>query len=727
MTQKLIQSEIKGIDRRLVNPDKFSAWDIRNLSYEPKSKTWSKSRGWIAYLNGTPDIQTEDCYSMGTFSTKGGAKNYILCERVNGTSLDLEYIDPRAPTGRTVIATGRHIPSQEDPGTQYIPFGNFMLIMNGYDEPVKYFGDRRIETFGFSRLPSQCTPFVPGDQDMGFVASQTYSAQAKVGTAIRSGITVVVDGGTLNSIGMGNIDVTKSNTYAYAYSWVTDTGSESPLSPLSVGAKWTSATAHAYRYGMVIDGIDKGPDGTVKRRLYRTKNIGNATTEAATLYFLDDIPNNAETSYTDFIPDSNLGSEAPSFQDVGLLPRGCAVGTNFNGRIVIGGGIQNPTRLFYSTALGPEQFPEANYIDCAQRDGDEITGLIPFNNLLIILRRGSIEALVPTTSGTVPFYVVPIYNGVGCIAPKTAKVITGVGLAFLGTDGFYLLKGNFSGGSQISVQIMSDQLSDYISRINVMASARAVATYNVKDNEYWCSVPVDGSQTPNLGFIFHAPIESWSIREGVPAQAFAQIPEGWTIFGSNGVLQGETYPVSWGIWCGINVAGYANEARTTFNDQPDALISSGWMDFGDADETKTIKSVIVHHTATSKTLSPTVTAYIDWDYEGIQSTNQIGTVIQDQKAQPFYDEAIFGVDKYSNMRLSATRADFSIPNCRYFRFQFSDSGERTSTAIVGFSVLYESNGVQNQWTGLLDKFTGDINRGVGTVPASFLPSTAGWK
>ena len=745
--QKFQVSEIGGIDRRpeisfngKPGEAQRSAFLVKNLTYNPKKKSWNRSNGWLAYLYSTPGIQTEDCYSLGYFGLKAGAKGYILSEReqVSGQLL-LEYIDPLGSTGQQTLKTGRHLPSQEDWGTTYIPFGNFCLIINGVDSPLKYFGNSRIEPFGFSTLPSQPQPFSPaGAADLGTVAQIPYASIEDGGD-----MTIAVWSGNTgqNIIGMGDPDISKPNSYAYRVSYVSDTGSESPLSEPSYAVKWNNgdgSAGHTYKYGIVVDNISIGPEGTVKRRIYRTQNLGNGVTGTATFYFLDDVPNNVETTYNDIIPDSYLGSEAPNFSDSGLLPIGCNVGTAFAGRIILGGGIANPTRLFYSTTLGPEQFPENNYIDCSQREGDEITGLIPYNNLLIVLRKSSIEALVPTGNEVTPFFITPIYNGIGCTAPKTAKVVTGFGLVFLGTDGFYALTGNYSNASQIKVQIMSDTLNDFFTRINVQAMARACATYNVADNEYWCQVPIDGSSTPNSGLVFHAPIEAWSIREAVPAQALIQIQEGWTVFGSNSNLLGNKtpngntrYPFSWGVWCGTTTAGYSSGNFLALHQMPPSAISTAWLDFGNVESEKNIKSVTFYCLSTSILATPEVTVYRNYDWDGTQTNGQIGDVIQDQIVQPVYNVAKFGIDTWTNSRLSSIRADFSIPASRVVRFEINSGSSNEGGSdvfnmqILGFSVEYDETGVTQVWTANFDAFTGKIPKVAGGVPASYLPPTVG--
>ncbi len=129
--------------------------------------------------------------------------------------------------------------------------------------------------------------------------------------------------------------------------------------------------------------------------------------------------------------------------------------------------------------------------------------------------------------------------------------------------------------------------------------------------------------------------------------------------------------------------------------------------------------------ATSGFSLPRVTAYIDWKYAGTQYNFQVGSVVQDQESQPIYGLAEYGTAIWDNQRVSAIRADFSIPDCRYFRFQLSDDISEFDMQILGFSVMYEKTGVEQVWTSSFDFNTGEIRKFPGQVPDSYLPSTSG--
>lgn len=95
----------------------------------------------------------------------------------------------------------------------------------------------------------------------------------------------------------------------------------------------------------------------------------------------------------------------------------------------------NPSRLYFSDLLDIEDWPALNFIDISPNDGDWITGILPYDDYLLIAKNRSIWLLLG--SGTSDFEIRRIHDGVGCVAPRSlVKMPQAFG--FASHDGFYM-------------------------------------------------------------------------------------------------------------------------------------------------------------------------------------------------------------------------------------------------------------------------------------------------
>ena len=114
--------------------------------------------------------------------------------------------------------------------------------------------------------------------------------------------------------GMGIPIATKENKYRYKVSFINTAGAESPLSAVSNTVEWTTPNP-AIRYGLVVE-IPLGNNDVIARRIYRTKNFSDDSSfDGDTFYFVAEIPNNRDDFFIDDLPDSAVGSQAPSLLD----------------------------------------------------------------------------------------------------------------------------------------------------------------------------------------------------------------------------------------------------------------------------------------------------------------------------------------------------------------------------------------------------------------------------
>ena len=693
------------------------ALEVENCRYDPIAQSWTNDRGWCQYYIEDGTIIPFDgrgITSMGVFYRHQGAEEYILFEQKDATNetVALKYLAPQDTAGGrivTLVGSGRSLAGNNDAGTNYVPMGDFCLIINGEDRPIMFQGGTRMETFGFHERPPSPDPQPPFDKANTYGSGDPYWVKQQDGTnkwaislAENCSFGVISGPGEGKLTSADDENIIKAS-YQYAVSYISQTGSESPRSPLSKQAKFIAYSQN--RYVIPLTTIPKGPDGTIKRRLYRTKNQGDGVSGAgATLYFLDDLPNNIETIYYDAISDSALGAEAPLWTASDIFPAGARYAATFMNRMFVGGGSQHPTRVFFSAGNAPEQFPTNYYFDLGGSGGGEVTGLFPYNDLMLVFRRGAIDAVVPTDSPDVPFRLVPVSKGVGTTATKSIVDIPGIGIIFLSPDGFYVLRGNLTNEQELKIAKISNGLGRYIKRISTSALGKAVGVYNAKDEEYWCHAPVDGQPNNTLGFVFHAPNGQWSMRTEIPASAFAVCQEGLTIFGSHSpdtnfpdVARGDANKGVF-VWCGVDQWGYQVSPPSPVETyallriankvaKPAGVWGSGWTELSAPEQLKKIQSVTLDLIDTGETLggtvayafgksvTPTFTYYTDWHDANPIATRDFsfGEIDGSSADRHRYGAVVLGdTAKFDNPRVIRKRVDLNMENgCKWFRFSVS--------------------------------------------------------
>lgn len=711
LAKKSIQFEnAAGIEQRWKAPTPNAADDITAARYDPQGGGWLFDRGiepwWDQGTAFTPGLDTElirDLFvdkvdSLFVWAKQNTEQVYYLVE--SGGRL-YYWWGNKGVTSATgfmndlvVLATGRHIPKLNEPGTQYIPYGNRLLIINGYDKPLWFYGRERVRNFGFT-LPTPGPE--PLDIQPGYLNSSEVLGQGVAAPSF----------GAKRSIGLGYADDDDPNNFDYKMTFITDTGAESPLSSAS-GISWQTLAASATqrKFGVVLKHLPTGPadNGIVARRLYRTKNQRVDTTTGAgdaVYYLVNQINDNSTDFYIDIIPDGQLVDTAPSITDTSTIQTGYSFGATWNSSIWLGGGSQNPTKIIYSKQGLPEQFGAFDYFDVGNTAGGAITGLMPYYNNLIVFRQRAIDIIRVGNGG--PYQVSQLNPEIGTTAINTAKLVPGIGLLFLGYDGIYAITGGLDGGSSIAVQKISAGLAKEMAQINIAALPRATAVYSSKEREWWCHFTPKGATVNQRGVVYHIDNGLWSLRHSIVNStsylwnftALAVDPMGniiigtkpfWTSdpFSLNPVPDG--YLVGLHVWSGKN--GWGNRLRLTSIGQttytysvtsvakPICQYMSDWIDFGDNSLKYRVMNVELDILAYGDT-----TLTLSWGQDYSYVSNNAGAQKMARSEQLFTtkEDAVFGPDNGASKN--------------YFR--------------VNSSVLQEPRVVRVRWdvnTGLVDHF-----------------------
>lgn len=612
-----------GVDQRYF-PGPNAAQLVLNYRYEPNGG-WRNDRGWeplIPYpaavtfsLSELKDLY-QPCRFLAVIQRHQGGEEYYLQER--GGNLFYEFGNiGLGTTNKIILDKDRNIPRSDDPGTQAVPYGRFVAILNGYDNMLKFWGRGRTTQFGFYQTPPAPTPL---ELQMDYNSSENNPPSASPTNNDLSGISIQFP--AESQLGLGSPAGGSVNTYSYRQTYVTDTGSESPLSPPCT-VNWTvpsgetdAAKANQRKYGVMLVGFDPGPNGTVARRIYRTKNKKDGITGAGDIYYLvAQIDENNTTTYVDVTPDNQLTVEAPSTSDSVVISTSYKYGASWNGAFWLAGGESTPTKMIYSAQGLPEQFPAFNYFDVGVRDGGHITALYPYYDVLLVFRERSIDAVFTNSTGD-GYTCTTIKKDCGTTATNSIKLIPGYGIMFLNKDGFWLVKGGMRGGATIDIVNMSGTIEKEMGGLSKNALARAVGAYSDREKEYWCIYPINGETECTRGACWNIVNEQWSFRGAGDDQdedhkwKFSQIAtdqSGYFILGTapqfNNAfpLLSKAYPgLGLQVWSGrtnwgddINLTFSQNNYVLTVDPHPQgqSIWTSTWYDFGDDSVKKRILTV----------------------------------------------------------------------------------------------------------------------------------------
>ncbi len=689
--------KLLGVDELQPQAD-GSATKVENFTVDPSTGGWDNRIGYEKFFASggaySPFTNQERIQSLYIWNTHNSARTYHLFEAAHsGASTGtLWHTVGNGPSGPTLDAVqlSRTIPTNSEPATNYSPFGRYLVITNGHDEPLKFDGDRYTQV-GWQSIPGPVSPWRVDTSDGGVSNEQNIAINAPANTSN------FLPEGFVQNIGLGSTTNDAPNAYKWKVSWVNETGSESPLSAGSELVTWTTPSGGTAFYqnvrnGVYLSDLAKGPPGTVARRIYRTMNLGDgATTDGnETYYFVAQINNNLDTVYVDYVPDQFLVNLAPEATSSILFPAtSTRFSATFKGVLFIDGGQSNPTRIFHSNPLSPDSFSANAYFEVGVRDGGDITGLFPYYNQLLVFRENSIEMIRGDSVNG--FQISPFLSGVGTRAAATATTIPGIGVLFLGNDGIYRISGGLDGGSTIKISKVSDDLVKTIGRINKSTVVRSTAAYSSKWREWHCYVPVDGEEKPSLGIVYHMDKDTWSLRTGFPVSCIATDQNGELIFGHNTgyVSGGGTYETGLFVITRKRASGYVVTGGDTYSDAPPptAIYKSKWHDMKSAPSKKFVKYIYLHVVTQGDNTIP-ITYYMDFDYTGITSS---GEKMQrpDHVDQGIYDLAVFDSSVWEEGMVSTIRYPVAQKASSFFAFEVETTND---IVLIGYTVEYSVDG-----------------------------------
>ena len=471
------------------------AEEIVNLHVTPEG-TLRAVRGPCPYIpnygSGYPS-QYGRMHGVYHASLDGGARDCLLISTGSTLCVARGYLR-NLETLKSGLSNEAH-PRFPD---QFCEVGGRVIWTNGVDRALCYDG-HKIYPLGYDVAPSSPTPMGPqpaetglsstGDNPSVYRNSVGYSHPGRIGTP----------GDYL----AGQDGHMRAGSWYYWVQWEDVFGNLSPLSPMSCAVtvrteeaatsflksflSWDDIKQSLGVWAVQIDDLTRqffvgaipvGPEGTVARLVYRTRDT---QVNAAEPCFLVRIPDNATTVYPDNHADSELGP--PAGRPLAAVPT-FKVMCPYAGGLAIANTTASPGLLRLSDPGFPGTFREHRklYPDSA---GAEITGLASFEGKLLAFTLGGCFEIVDQGPDA-PLLSVPLPEGRGCVGPSTIKP-TGFGaLVWKGGDGrFYGLKRG-------ATESVSDAIAPLLATLNGIRASLAAAEWCPEYGVYLCAVARSG-------------------------------------------------------------------------------------------------------------------------------------------------------------------------------------------------------------------------------------------
>lgn len=209
----------------------------------------------------------------------------------------------------------------------------------------------------------------------------------------------------------------------------------------------------------------------------------------------------------------------------------------YNGYHIASGVSDKPDRIYISTTTDPFDFtnasgtlstaPEvpgasafagtgANFIDVGSGDGDKITALGKFQDMLVIFKERSIWKMTFDSSGTP--VLAPITNTIGAVAHKSVDNVEN-DIFYLSRNGFYVL-GNEPNYIVIRTNELSQRVHPFIENITASNLPKTACIYS--NFVFYASVPYGGTAYNNRLLTYDRRYLAWATGTAVEANAWCE-------------------------------------------------------------------------------------------------------------------------------------------------------------------------------------------------------------
>jgi len=720
MNQNQTQTPLAGGVATRLPQNPQDAGELKNWTIDRVSGGWSSRVGYENYATGynnwDPFASTGPVYALHVAQQlSGGARQAVLFEADGNLQY---YYDSIIAPQLVTLATGRHIPTPTEAGSWFTdtPYGT--IITNGVDRPVivnpwplgtaaeaAAARTRCIRALGFATVPDAPEPMrvnpMPKPSGGSFNPTILGSALTLWCPSQAKGI---ADGGRWglgfsNNKATGNQDGDRVALFAYAVSFISNTGSEGPASELASVTWGLPSDAEGHRHAVGLR-LPIGPEGTVARKLYRTQNYSDDYVYQGdtTLYQLEVVRNNAEDLYFDAARPRSLNLPKPDL-NTGPLPAPRArFSALFGGCLWLDGGIDDGLSLYYSAPGLIEQFGPTAFIQLGA-EGGSITGLFGnYTNLLVFRERG-----IDVVTGTFQsgFQVRTISNSVTCRSPHSIQAVPGLGVVFLASDGIYALTGGLEGGAIADLVNLTVGQDEFIQQMTPDCLPKAVAIFSASLREYQLYFCAGGSDRPSRGLVLHldrlALIDSqrlspWSSRSGFPVGALATRADGTVVFGHHTGAESGTSTSQRGLFVmsGKRAKGSAIESdNMVAQSPPTSTYRSAWWSAGDPQMQKQVTYVTIW-VMTTGDASITMRHYKDFSLTPVLERTYLAQP-PDAAVLPTLDKTVLGLTTYQKERLVPLRYSVAHMSAAWFCFEIETTAD---IILVGHEFEYTTKGTK---------------------------------
>ena len=469
-------------------------------------------------------------------------------------------------------------------------------------------------------------------------------------------------------------------SYRCKVQWVDRWGNLSPLS----GA---SASLIIPRSGLYEDidnfltqvmwtGIAPGPEGTIGRQVYRTKDELNSDTvdffrvpSNASGGFLafSTLPDNVVTDLPDNFPDAWL-EDSPD-EIVPVTPfklYKTAFGRGWAANFDNDPGKVHPTipGKWGTFELGKEIYPDPR--------GAEITGLFPVPQGLLAFTATTTFLIAFNDFARDEFQVTTVHPSIGCVAPSSLAVMPDGKVVWLGVEGFFTFDGT-------TVALVSQPIERQLRRINRAREIQAVGAYDVVEKKYRCWVAMEASKDNDVCWEYDG--QGWTHRTDTKASDVCVTQDHrnyMLVSGKSDVSLSraitETTAEHKGVWLlDHQVPTWTPASRT-------AEIKTSWIRGPDSQGRASPMTVYLWFRETEAS-TMTIEVERDWRTD-TKYTTTVPLTPQDD------GPAIWGTTTYGGNRTNNTdqavwdrrrpywtRADIFVPSCEAFRLRLTHTGD----------------------------------------------------
>lgn len=331
------------------------------------------------------------------------------------------------------------------------------------------------------------------------------------GSPTQIGIDPPVTAPTYNSA-IAGANLTFPGFYQYVVTFVDASGFESNPSPASA-IMATIAVTQDIRINIPVSADPQ----VVARNIYRTSTDGVSPIQP--FLFTGTVADNITLTFDDHTPDANLGVEAEFDNDKPPVLKFIETSQ----QRLWGVEAANPNRVRFSKTFNHQAWPTLFFIDVNPDDGDMISGIISFFDILVVFKRESIYVISGQDETNFVLQRAQTDSRIGCVAFRSIAVVNNF-VVFLSERGIYAFDG-------LRTQYLSENLEGIFDKGNPnqqrqfnwaqQGISNAVNYKNRSRNWYFLNIPTGSSTSNNLVLLYDYVLSNWTLFEGIYASSSA--------------------------------------------------------------------------------------------------------------------------------------------------------------------------------------------------------------